>query len=60
MWYGVFLLALFIVFGIIPLNFLVKGMKRIGIPYWPRIILGVIYLVAITEIIGRVLARFSG
>ncbi len=51
MWDGVYLLTLFIIFGVVPVNFLVRWLKRLGVPYWPRVIIGVIYLLAITRLL---------
>lgn len=43
------MLFLFIVFGVIPVNFIVVGLRKWGVPYWVRVISGVIYLFIITR-----------
>ncbi|WP_366923209.1 hypothetical protein MFMK1_000064 [Metallumcola ferriviriculae] len=55
MWQSVYMLGFFIAVGVVPLNFLVKGLKKLGVPYWPRIIIGVIYLLVITRLVDMYL-----
>ena len=55
MWHGVYLMVIFLLLGVVPVNLMVKGLQKAGFSYWPRVIVGVIYLLVITELIGRYL-----